>query len=361
MALDTPSARGPVPRARRRDLARLDPRRGARHSDARRRGAAECSRSPTARRSSSTPSTAGSTSIPRRQSSPRRSARRAQRAAERAADLEAAQRSRASTRRRGAHHREREPGLRWTRRAPRCATAPKAAGCCAPSSSSSTAARRPTEDEQARRIRAHRRRARGQAARRSARMDIGGDKPIAYLPMPREDNPALGLARRAREPVAPRAAAHAARARSCACSPHGQCRMLLPMVNDLAELRTVRAIAAECARELGRATLPAHRRDDRDTRRRRAGRPARGRSRFPLHRHQRPLAVHARDRPRPCRARRQARCAASGGAAHDPRGRHGRAARTARPSRCAAPWAPTWTRCRSSSASACTRSRPRRR
>jgi phosphoenolpyruvate-protein kinase (PTS system EI component) len=39
--------------------------------------------------------------------------------------------------------------------------------------------------------------------------------------------------------------------------PHGQCKVMLPMVNDLEDLRTVRAIAAECARELKRATLPS--------------------------------------------------------------------------------------------------------
>ena len=41
-------------------------------------------------------------------------------------------------------------------------------------------------------------------------LDIGGDKPIPYLPLPAEENPALGLARCAHEPVASRSASRAA-------------------------------------------------------------------------------------------------------------------------------------------------------
>jgi phosphoenolpyruvate-protein kinase (PTS system EI component) len=37
----------------------------------------------------------------------------------------------------------------------------------------------------------------------------------------------------------------------------GQCRVLLPMVNEPGELRAVRAMAAACAREAGRAAPPA--------------------------------------------------------------------------------------------------------
>jgi multiphosphoryl transfer protein len=73
-------------------------------------------------------------------------------------------------------------------------------------------------------------------------MDIGGDKPIAYLPLPREDNPALGL-RGIRTSLANpellraqlRAIARAAKSTAC--------RVLVPMVNDPAELEALRAVA----------------------------------------------------------------------------------------------------------------------
>jgi len=86
-------------------------------------------------------------------------------------------------------------------------------------------------------------------------MDVGGDKPIAYLPMPREENPALGM-RGVRASLAEPALLRAQLAAILRVRPEGQCRVLLPMVNDLDELRAVRAIAAECAREQGRG-LPA--------------------------------------------------------------------------------------------------------
>lgn len=87
-------------------------------------------------------------------------------------------------------------------------------------------------------------------------MDVGGDKPIAYLPMPREDNPALGL-RGVRASLWRPELLRTQLSAILRVQPHGQCRIMLPMVNDLEDLRTVRAIAAECAREQGRATLPA--------------------------------------------------------------------------------------------------------
>ena len=84
-------------------------------------------------------------------------------------------------------------------------------------------------------------------------MDVGGDKPIAYLPMPREENPALGLrgvrASLWRPELLRTQLAAILRA-------GGACRILLPMVNDLDDLRTVRAIAGEVAREHGRALPP---------------------------------------------------------------------------------------------------------
>jgi phosphoenolpyruvate-protein phosphotransferase len=80
-------------------------------------------------------------------------------------------------------------------------------------------------------------------------LDAAGDKPVAYLPMPREDNPALGL----RGIRATQAHPEILRAQLRAVlrvSPPGSCRVLLPMVNDLEELRAVRALALQCAAEM---------------------------------------------------------------------------------------------------------------
>ena len=86
-------------------------------------------------------------------------------------------------------------------------------------------------------------------------MDIGGDKPIAYLPLPAEENPALGL-RGLRTSLAwPDLLRTQLRAILRLDSPDS-CRILLPMVTDAGEIRAVRALLRECADELGIAVLP---------------------------------------------------------------------------------------------------------
>jgi phosphoenolpyruvate-protein phosphotransferase len=85
-------------------------------------------------------------------------------------------------------------------------------------------------------------------------LDAGGDKPIAYMPMPREDNPALGLRGvrgSLRHPDLLRAQVSA----MLRIAPAGVCRILLPMVNDLGDLRAVRAIVDARASELGTRPL----------------------------------------------------------------------------------------------------------
>ena len=71
--------------------------------------------------------------------------------------------------------------------------------------------------------------------------DIGGDKPVAYLPFPPEENPALGL-RGVRAgfwwPDLLRAQFSAA----LRVKPAGQCKIMLPMVSSLGELTSARAI-----------------------------------------------------------------------------------------------------------------------
>jgi multiphosphoryl transfer protein len=84
-------------------------------------------------------------------------------------------------------------------------------------------------------------------------MDVGGDKPLNYLPLPHEENPALGLRgiRTAlRHPELLRTQLRAA----LRVAPHGVVRILLPMVTDAAEVRTVRGIVNELQTQLGLRT-----------------------------------------------------------------------------------------------------------
>jgi phosphoenolpyruvate-protein kinase (PTS system EI component) len=86
-------------------------------------------------------------------------------------------------------------------------------------------------------------------------LDVGGDKPLAYLPLPREENPALGvrgLRVGLRSPALLRTQLRAI----LRASAHGCLRAMLPMVNDLAELRAVREVWRDCARALDVAAPP---------------------------------------------------------------------------------------------------------
>ena len=85
-------------------------------------------------------------------------------------------------------------------------------------------------------------------------MDIGGDKPIPYLPLPPEENPALGLRGLRTSLAFPTLMRAQLRAILRLRSP--QVRILLPMVNDLGELRAARALLRECADELDIVDLP---------------------------------------------------------------------------------------------------------
>jgi phosphocarrier protein FPr len=72
-------------------------------------------------------------------------------------------------------------------------------------------------------------------------LDAGGDKPLGYLPQPREDNPALGVrgVRLAlRHPEILRTQLRAV----LRVRPAGVCRIMVPMIARLAELRAVRAM-----------------------------------------------------------------------------------------------------------------------
>jgi phosphocarrier protein FPr len=87
-------------------------------------------------------------------------------------------------------------------------------------------------------------------------LDVGGDKPVAYLPIPKEDNPFLGergvrVGLDRPEILRPqlRAILRAAR--------FGQVSIMFPMIATLSELRDVKAILADEANSLGVAPVPA--------------------------------------------------------------------------------------------------------
>ena len=80
--------------------------------------------------------------------------------------------------------------------------------------------------------------------------DIGGDKPVPYLPLPPEENPALGL-RGIRTGLWRPDLLRTQIAAILRVMPRGQCRIMLPMVSAVAELRAVRVMLAEIARERG--------------------------------------------------------------------------------------------------------------
>ncbi|MGH8253380.1 MAG: phosphoenolpyruvate--protein phosphotransferase, partial [Steroidobacteraceae bacterium] len=70
-------------------------------------------------------------------------------------------------------------------------------------------------------------------------LDAGGDKPLAYVSQAHEDNPALGLRGLRTSLAQPHLLETQLRA-IVRVAPPGQCRVLLPMVTELDEVRTVR-------------------------------------------------------------------------------------------------------------------------
>jgi phosphocarrier protein FPr/phosphocarrier protein len=83
-------------------------------------------------------------------------------------------------------------------------------------------------------------------------LDAGGDKPIPYLPLPAEDNPALGL-RGVRTSLAyPQLLRSQLRAVLATEGP-GEIRLLLPMITEVADVQAVRAVLEELAGERARA------------------------------------------------------------------------------------------------------------
>ena len=86
-------------------------------------------------------------------------------------------------------------------------------------------------------------------------LDVGGDKPLAYLPIPKEDNPFLGergvrvaLDRPEILRIQLRAILRA--------SAFGRVSVMFPMISSLQEIRDAKAILAEESQRLGIAPIP---------------------------------------------------------------------------------------------------------
>ena len=203
-------------------------------------------------------------------------------------------------------------GSRTRARSP--SSAAKASACCARSSSSWIAHPRASEDEQSRTYAAIAQAVGPDRPLIIRTLDVGGDKPLAYLPIPREDNPFLGErgirvgldrpevlrtqlrailrafgAARSRDVPDDRDPAGAARregharrgSRERSASRRSRCGIMV-------EVPSV-AVMAEQSSPAGGGLL--------------------------LHRHQRPHAIHAGDGPRPSEARAAGRRAEPGRAA----------------------------------------------
>jgi multiphosphoryl transfer protein len=90
-------------------------------------------------------------------------------------------------------------------------------------------------------------------------MDVGGDKPLLYLPLPPEPNPALGM-RGVRTALAHPDLMRTQLRAAMRVRPQGIVRLLIPMVTDVSEIAAVRTVIDDIAAELnlqGRISLGA--------------------------------------------------------------------------------------------------------
>jgi phosphoenolpyruvate-protein phosphotransferase len=87
-------------------------------------------------------------------------------------------------------------------------------------------------------------------------LDVGGDKPLAYLPIPKEDNPFLGE-RGVRVGLDRPEILRTQLRAILRASSTGNVKVMFPMIATLNELRDVKAILAEEAASLGLPTVPA--------------------------------------------------------------------------------------------------------
>nr|MBP7636053.1 phosphoenolpyruvate--protein phosphotransferase [Candidatus Ozemobacteraceae bacterium] len=116
----------------------------------------------------------------------------------------------------------------------------------------------PTEDEQSAAYTAMAK-ALGQGRTLTIRtLDVGGDKPLSYLPIPREENPFLGI--RGLRIALDRPDIMRPQLRAvlrAAASGGATVQVMFPMIASLAEFRAARDILEEEAKALGVASVPA--------------------------------------------------------------------------------------------------------
>lgn len=86
-------------------------------------------------------------------------------------------------------------------------------------------------------------------------LDAGSDKPLRYLPLPHEENPALGVRGVRASLRNPELLRDQLRA-IVRIEPLTTCRIMLPMITDVDEVRRVRAMLDDVCRELGRTAPP---------------------------------------------------------------------------------------------------------
>ena len=87
-------------------------------------------------------------------------------------------------------------------------------------------------------------------------LDVGGDKPLAYLPIPKEDNPFLGE-RGVRVGLDRPEILRTQLRAILRASKFGNVKVMFPMIATLSELRDVKAMLAEEATSLGIPPVPA--------------------------------------------------------------------------------------------------------
>ena len=81
-------------------------------------------------------------------------------------------------------------------------------------------------------------------------LDAGGDKPLAYMHLPVEENPALGMRGVRASLLYPQILRAQLRA-ILSAQPRGRCRILLPMISSPAEVRGIGEMLDEVRREIG--------------------------------------------------------------------------------------------------------------
>lgn len=86
-------------------------------------------------------------------------------------------------------------------------------------------------------------------------IDVGGDKHLDYLPLPVEENPALGLRGIRLGQARPELLDQQLRA-LLRVEPLERCRILLPMVSEVDELRAIRGRLGELATQWGSSACP---------------------------------------------------------------------------------------------------------